>query len=106
MEKVLIVPKKLIFLSLIRIDDLNDRGIYHDLLREFVKYGYDVTIICPVERRTKLKTRLIKSSNLTILQVKTLNIQKCNILEKGLSTLSLNFVFKNAIKFFLNGINF
>ena len=102
----MIVPKKLIFLSLIRIDDLNDRGIYHDLLREFVKYGYDVTIICPVERRTKLKTRLIKSSNLTILQVKTLNIQKCNILEKGLSTLSLNFVFKNAIKFFLNGINF
>lgn len=100
------VPKKLIFLSLIRIDNLNERGIYHDLLREFVKYGYDVTIICPVERRTKLKTRLIKNSSLTILQVKTLNIQKCNILEKGLSTLSLNFLFKSAIKKLINDVDF
>ncbi len=98
--------KKIIFLSLIRIDNLNDRGIYQDLLREFVNYGYDVTIICPVERRTKLRTRLIRSSNLTILQVKTLNIQKCNIFEKGLSTISLNFLLKNAINNYLHNVNF
>ena len=91
------MPKKLIFLSLIRIDNLNDRGIYHDLLREFANYGYDVTVVCPVERSTNFSTRIIRSSNVTILQVKILNIQKCNVLEKGLSTISLNFLFKRAI---------
>lgn len=97
METINTEPKKLIFLSLIRIDNLKDRGIYHDLLREFVNNGYDVTVVCPVERSTNISTRILKSPKFTILQVKTLNIQKCNVLEKGLSTISLNFLFKRAI---------
>ena len=98
MEIIKTVPKKLIFLSLIRIDSLNERGIYHDLLREFANNGYTVTVVCPVERSTNISTRIIKNSNFTIVQVKTLNIQKCNVFEKGLSTLSLNFLFKRAIR--------
>ncbi len=97
METINTVPKKLIFLSLIRIDDLNERSIYHDLLREFANNGYNVTVVCPVERSTNISTRIIISSKVKILQVKTLNIQKCNLLEKGLSTISLNFLFKRAI---------
>ncbi len=91
---------------MIRIDSLNERGIYHDLLREFINNGYEVTVVCPVERSTKISTRIIESSKLTILQVKTLNIQKCNVLEKGLSTLSLNFLFKRAIIKFIKVHNF
>lgn len=92
------MPKRLIFISLIQIDSLDERGIYHDLLREFSNNRYDVTIVCPVERVTKIPTRLIKENNVTILQVRVLNIQKCNVIEKGLSTLSLNFLFKRAIE--------
>lgn len=98
MEIIKTAPKKLVFLSLIRIDSLNERGIYHDLLREFANNGYIVTVVCPVERSTNISTRIIKNSNFTILQVKTLNIQKCNVFEKGLSTLILNFLFKMAIR--------
>jgi glycosyltransferase involved in cell wall biosynthesis len=97
---------KLIFICLIRIDSLEERGIYHDLLREFVKNGYDVTIVCPVERITGLSTRLITNSKVTILQVRTLRIQKCNVLEKGLSTLTLNLLFKKAIKKHIKNLNF
>jgi glycosyltransferase involved in cell wall biosynthesis len=100
------VPKKLIFLTLIRIDNLNERGIYHDLLREFANNGYTVTVVCPVERSTNVSTRLIKSSKVTILQVKTLNIQKCNLFEKGLSTISLNFLYKRAILKYIEDLKF
>ncbi len=106
MEKINTVPKKLIFLSLIRIDNLNDRGIYHDLLREFANHGYNVTVVCPVERSTNVSTRIIKTSMVTILQVKTLNIQKCNIFEKGLSTLTLNLLFKRAIRKYIIDVKF
>ncbi len=91
---------------MIRIDDLSQRGIYHDLLREFAHNGYNVTVVCPVERSTNISTRILKSSNVTILQVRTLNIQKCNVLEKGLSTLSLNLLFKRAILKYIIDLNF
>jgi glycosyltransferase involved in cell wall biosynthesis len=100
------MPVKLVFLSLSRIDSLNERGIYHDLLREFVNNGYDITIVCPLERSTNISTRVIRGSNITILQVKTLNIQKCNVFEKGLATLSLNYLFKRAIRKYIKDYRF
>jgi glycosyltransferase involved in cell wall biosynthesis len=97
---------KLVFLSLSRIDSLNERGIYHDLLREFVKKGYEITVVCPLERSTNISSRVIVGSNFTIVQVKTLNFQKCNIFEKGLAMLSLNFLFKKAMVRYINECKF
>lgn len=88
----------ILFISLVQINSLNDRGIYHDLLRVFHKEGHHVTVICPVERRTKVPTRLISAERFTVLQVRTLNVQKTNVIEKGIATVSLNFLFKRAIK--------
>lgn len=99
-------PIKLIFLSLVQIDNLNDRGIYHDLLRQFVANGHEVIVVCPVERRTRLHTRVIKEKGTTILQVRTLNLQKSALWEKGLATLSLNFLLQQAIRKHLKGIEF
>lgn len=106
MEKKLIVASNILFLSLSRIDNLDDRGIYHDLLRTFVSNGHDVTVVCPLERSTNIPTRIIKEKNLTILQVRILNIQKCNIYEKVLSTLTINMLFKLAIKKYINNKRF
>jgi glycosyltransferase involved in cell wall biosynthesis len=91
----------ILFISLVQINSLEDRGIYHDLLRVFHKAGHHITIICPVERRAKLPTRLISKEGINILHVKTLNVQKTNIIEKGIATVSLNFLFKRAIKKYL-----
>jgi glycosyltransferase involved in cell wall biosynthesis len=103
LEEALKQDKKisLIFLSLVQIDTLNDRGIYQDLLREFVNNGHNVTVVCPVERKTKLPTRIIYEEKTTILQVKTLNIQKSSLFEKGIATLSLNFFLKKAFNKYL-----
>lgn len=96
----------LIFLTLARIEDIEQRGIYPDLMRKFRDEGHQVYIVCPCERRLGLNTSLVKSHGVHILNVKTLNVQKTNIIEKGFGTLLLETQFKYAIKKYLKGVKF
>jgi glycosyltransferase involved in cell wall biosynthesis len=98
LEEALMRPQKIIFLSLVQINTLDERGIYQDLLRQFVQNGHEVTVVCPVERSSGFPTRLLKEGGTTILQVRTLNIQKSPTWEKGLATISLNMLLQRAIK--------
>lgn len=88
----------LLFLTLVEINSIEDRGIYQDLLRKFRDEGHEITIVSPLERRKKLKTRLISLEGVSYLQVRTLNIQKTNIIEKGIGTIAIEYQFLNAIK--------
>lgn len=89
---------KILFLSLSRFDDVNVRGIYSDLMREFIRRGDDVYIASPTERRFGKKTHISESERCHILKIKTLNIQKTNLVEKGIGTLLLEYQFDRAIK--------
>jgi len=91
-------PQRVIFISLVQINTLEERGIYQDLLRQFVLNGHEVTVVCPVERRTGRPTKVIKENAASILQVRTLNVQKASIWEKGIATLSLNWVLQKALR--------
>lgn len=97
---------KILFLSLSRFDDVNVRGIYSDLMREFIKQGHDVYIASPTERRFGKPTHLIDSPNCHILKIKTLNIQKTNIFEKGIGTLLLEHQFDQAIRKYWGDVKF
>lgn len=97
---------KILFLSLSRFDDINVRGIYSDLMREFIKRGNDVYIASSTERRFGKPTHLIDSPNCHILKIKTLNIQKTNIIEKGIGTLLLESQFDRAIRKYWGNVNF
>jgi glycosyltransferase involved in cell wall biosynthesis len=88
----------ILFLTLVRINSLDDKGIYTDLLREFRDKGHTIFAVNPIERRNKKATFLITEKGVKILNVKTLNIQKTNVFEKGLATLSIEYKFLNAIK--------
>lgn len=88
----------IIFLTLVEINSVEDRGIYQDLLRKFRNEGHDVTIVTPVERRRKISTNFSEKEGVSILQVKTLNIQKTNIIEKGIGTLAIEYQYLSAIK--------
>jgi glycosyltransferase involved in cell wall biosynthesis len=92
---------EIIFLTLVGITDLNERGIYQDLLRKFVKEGHHITIVTPVERRLNIATNYRTENEVSILQVKTFNIQKSNVIEKGIGTLAIEYQFLAAIKRFL-----
>ena len=97
---------KVLFLTLSRINSIEEQSIYQDLLRKFRDEGHDINIITPIERRFNKNTHLIIEGNVKILNVKTPNIQKTNIVEKGFATLILEFLFKKAIKKFLKNEKF
>ncbi|MGJ1266074.1 glycosyltransferase family 4 protein [Sphingobacterium spiritivorum] len=97
---------QVLFLTLVEINSLEERGIYQDLLRKFRDKGHSVTIVTSVERRKGMATNLQNKGNVNILQVKTFNIQKTNIVEKGIGTLAIEYQFLAAIKKYLVGIKF
>ncbi len=96
----------ILFLSLAGFDDVNVRGIYSDLMRELINRRNKVYIASPTERRLGKHTHLIEHENYQILRIRTLNIQKTNIIEKGIGTLLLESQFNKAIKKYWGDINF
>mgnify|MGYP007101892447 CR=1 FL=1 len=48
-----------IFLTMSRIGDISERGIYTDLLRKFRDEGHNVYVVTPRERRMGLPTELV-----------------------------------------------
>nr|WP_254639068.1 glycosyltransferase family 4 protein [Cohnella sp. GbtcB17] len=79
-------------------ESIEERGIYTDLLREFVKDNHKVFIVSPTEKRKKQPTRLIDNGNSKILKLQIGNIQKTNILVKGVSTLLLESKFLTGVR--------
>lgn len=100
------MKKNIIFLTLVEINSIEERGIYQDLLRKFRDEGHDVTIVTPVERRKRISTNFKQKDGVSILQVKTLNIQKTNIIEKGIGTIAIEYQYLSAVKKHLNNIKF
>lgn len=96
----------ILFLTVSRIENIESRGIYTDLLRCFIKNGHKVHIVSPTERRFGKETQLIENSDHSILRVKTLNIQKTNIVEKGIGTILLEYQFEKAINKYYRDIKF
>lgn len=96
----------ILFLSIGSLQNIEDKGLYTDLLRKFRDMGHNVYVVCPRERRTKLKTEYTIEKGINFLRVKTGNITKTNIIEKGISTLNIERIFLKAIKTFLRDVNF
>ncbi len=95
-----------IFLTISRISNINERGIYTDLIRKFRDEGHCVYIVTPLERQFNKPTKLEYRDGVTILGVKTLNLQKTNFIEKGVGTILMEYQFKNAIKRYLHQTKF
>ncbi|MGJ1514927.1 glycosyltransferase family 4 protein [Sphingobacterium siyangense] len=96
----------IVFLTLVEINSIEERGLYQDLLRKFRDEGHSVTIVTPVERRRNIATNFTAKDGVEILQVKTLNIQKTNIIEKGIGTLAIEYQYLSAIKKFTSNKKF
>lgn len=90
-----------LFLTIIRIDNISDRGIYPDLMRKFRNEGHKVFIVTPVERRLGKKSEIIADKNSVILKIRTLNIQKSSFLEKWAGMLLIQYQYLlGIIKYF------
>lgn len=95
-----------LFLTLLDFDSLDERNIYTDLLRVFAKHRHALYVISPVEKRKNQETKVIKTDKATILKLKIGNTQKTNIIEKGISTLSIEPQFISGIKRYFSDVKF
>lgn len=98
---------KILFLSLIEINSIEEHMIYPDLLREFVSHGHEVYLLSPSSDR-KQRGWVITEENSTIIKVYTGNVQKTNVIKKGINTLLIEPRFKRVLKHHksLRGIKF
>lgn len=90
-----------LFLTMDRITTIEERRIYPDLMRKFRDEGHNIYIVCPTERREGKPTSMSEKGGVHILNVKTLNVQKANIIEKGLGQVTLEYLFNHAIEKYL-----
>lgn len=89
-----------------RIEDIERRGIYTDLLRKFRRESWNVYILTPHERLLGMPTELKEQDGVHILGVKTLNLQKTSVIEKGVGQVLVEDQYKRAIKSYLPGVTF
>lgn len=97
----------ILFLTLVQFDSLNERNLYTDLLQEFVEQGHFVYAISPTERRQGQQTHLSQDDERAkVLRLRIGNTQKTNLIEKGISTVTLEQQFIRAIKKYTQRIHF
>lgn len=95
---------KILFITLLDFSSFSERNIYCDLLREFIKNRHEVYCISPMEKRTNVPTYLDENGHL--LKLKIGNVQKTNIIEKGISTFLLERQYVAAIKKYFSHVRF
>ncbi len=96
----------ILFLSLLDFKSFEESNIYTDLLRELIENGNKIYCLSPTERRQKIRTHVIAEGESFILKQKIGNIQKVNLFEKGLSTLSIQGLLLKGIKKHFKNVRF
>lgn len=96
----------ILFISLMDYSSIEEHDIYTDVLRILRNKGNKIYIISPVERRKGRKTSFIDEDGCRILKLKIGNIQKTNIFEKGITTVTIESQLKKAIKKYFSDVKF
>lgn len=97
----------ILFLTLSKMEDINQRGIYTDLVKELSERGINIYVVSPRQKRENLPTELTKIDNINILKVRTGNITSTkSFIEKGISTIRIEYQYLKAIKKYFKNVKF
>ena len=88
------------------LKNIETSGIYTDLIRKFRDEGHEVYVIYPRERRLRLPTEVKHEGRVHLLGVKTLNVTKTNLIEKGLGQVTLERQFKLGLEKYFGKVEF
>lgn len=47
---------KILFLTIVKIDEIETSSLFKDLLRKFIENGHDMYVVTPAERRFIINT--------------------------------------------------
>lgn len=96
-----------LFMTIGKMDDIEEHTIYCDLLRYFRNAGHSVYTISPYEKRTGLQTAYEEKNGIHMLHVRTGNVTgMVSLIEKGLAQLSIEPIFIKAIKKYYSNVKF
>jgi len=85
------------------MNNINNRGIYTDLVRELSQNGINMYVVTPREKRSKLPTEVEVQNDVKFLRVRIGNIRNVGLIEKGISTITIEKKYKkNILKYFKN----
>lgn len=96
----------ILFLSLLDYENIDDRNIYTDLLREFWKDGHNLYVVSPVERKTRKKSRVLRTDKAVIVKPLINDMQKVGYVKKVISLFTIEPILVNAIKKYLSDVKF
>ena len=96
----------IVFLTMSPIRSVENKGIYSDLMRKFRNEGHSVTIVSPEERKNGRPTSIVDNEGVKYLNVRTLNLTKTNVIEKGIGQIMVEGQFKRAIEKYANNVKF
>lgn len=96
----------ILFLTIGKMNNLDDQGIYTDLFKFFSNMNHNVYIISSAEKRRRIDTNIKTVENIRLIQTKIGNITKTNIVEKGLSLLTINKKYQTALEKYFKRIKF
>lgn len=96
-----------LFMTIGKMDNIEEHTIYCDLLRYFRDAGHSVYTISPYEKRTGLQTAYEEKNGTHMLHVRTGNVTgMVSLIEKGLAQLSIEPIFIKAIKKYYSNVKF
>ena len=85
---------------------MSEHGITQDLIHEFIAHGHNVYLVSSLERGSGKETSLSIESGCHVLRVKIGKNKQANLIEKGLTTILLPYIYIIHIVKFFSGIKF
>lgn len=89
---------KILFITIGAVYNFNNSGAYTDLLKCFAREGHEVFVVGAIERRIAQQTNISVENGINVLRVKIGNITKTNLIEKGISTLTIGKKYEIALQ--------
>lgn len=95
----------ILFLTLGKIDDLENHTIYCDLLREFIKNGHSVSTLSPGNKKQEIRMYSGIECSLAYVDLDTVRGGN-NLIKKGFSTIRTGSLFIHGINQFYSNVKF
>lgn len=99
------MSKNILYLTLSEIN-LSESGTYSDILNELSKRGHHITVVQADNKRHIDHTCLIEENGIRFLKVLVGELFRINFIKKGINTLKIEPMFKQAIFKFLGNETF
>lgn len=96
----------ILFISISSLPHMSEHSISLDLIHEFIKNGHKVYVVSAIERSENRDTYVSTENGCDVLRVKIGNNKKANLIEKGITTLLLPYMYISAIKKYFSNVKF